>query len=115
MGYGTRQRKSMSQFDFIAKATHMRPRNFIFYIRECARSAVQQGYRTITSDTIKNADKEFSNYFKEELTGEIESIIPDVGQFLIYYQKREKEGYSITNCNNCSTMATKEIFLAKKS
>ena len=30
MGYGTRQRKSISQFDFIAKATHMQPRDFIF-------------------------------------------------------------------------------------
>ncbi len=90
MGYGKRQRKSISQFDFIAKATHMRPRDFIFYIRECARSAVQQGHRTITSDTIKNADKEFSNYFKEELTGEIESIIPDVGQvFDLLSEKRE--------------------------
>ena len=90
MGYGTRQRKSISQFDFIAKATHIRPRDFIFYIRECARSAVQQGHRTITSDTIKNADKEFSNYFKEELTGEIESIIPDVGQVFDLLSEKRK-------------------------
>lgn len=90
MGYGTRQRKSISQFDFIAKAAHMRPRDFNFYIRECARSAVQQGHRTITSDTIKNADKGFSNYFKEELTGEIESIITDVGKVFDLLSEKRK-------------------------
>ena len=92
MGYGTRQRKSISQFDFIAKATHMQPRDFIFYIRECARSAVQQGHRTITSDTIKNADNGFSNYFKEELTGEIASFITDVGNFLFTIRKNKRSG-----------------------
>ena len=97
MGYGTRQRKSISQFDFIAKATHMQPRDFIFYIRECARSAVQQGHRTITSDTIKNSDNGFYNYFKEELTVGIYSIITYDGKFFIYYIKIKNGYYSIEN------------------
>ena len=84
----------VTQFDFIANATHMRPRDFINYIRDCARSSMQQGHKRITSDTIRSADKDFSIYFKEELIGEIEAIIPDIRKIFDFFSEQRRQIFS---------------------
>lgn len=74
---GHRQGNRMSAFDFMARSTHLRPRDFTKYIQACAEATEVDAGR-IAADTVKKVDKTFSNYLKRELTDEIHGVIPDI-------------------------------------
>lgn len=67
-------------FEFISRSTHMRPRDFVFYIQKCAEDtlAFNSSFTRIGSTTVKRVDKSFSNYLKKEITDEIFPILPDI-------------------------------------
>jgi hypothetical protein len=74
--------KNVETFDFIYKLTHSRPRDFVRYLRDCAKSSIEQGHRLITSDTIRGIDSEYSNHLRQELINEICGIVPDINKVL---------------------------------
>ena len=81
--------RSVKTFDYIARATLLRPRDFVTYLQQCAQFAVEEKAR-LTSGTIKRADKFFSNYLRGELTDELSPLLPDIdGIFDVISQLRK--------------------------
>ena len=80
--YGYQQKKRMATFDFIARSTHMRPRDFIRYLQLAAAHELKSGNEKIQGGTLRHVDASFSPYLKNELIDEIESIIPEIDQVL---------------------------------
>lgn len=76
--YGANQNKKTSSFDFIARSTHMRPRDFIKYIQTCCERSVERGEKIISVDTIKYVDRAFSNYLKGEIRDEVFPLLPEI-------------------------------------
>lgn len=79
---GNRGHNKMTTFSYITRSTHWRPRDYIHYISQCAKIALQKGKTNITSPIIKEADKEFSEYLKGEIVDEIFAVLPDINQIL---------------------------------
>jgi hypothetical protein len=92
---GTRQSKMMHTFDFIAKSTQMRPRDFIKYIQACAEDTVTNNEPFIFSNTIKQVDKAFSNYLKAEVEDEIQAILPDIPQIFQVLSQIRKWNFTV--------------------
>ncbi len=67
----------MSAFDFMARSTHLRPRDFTKYIQACAEATIGKGDK-IAAGTVKQVDQAFSSYLKRELIDEIHGVIPDI-------------------------------------
>lgn len=74
--------KTESIFDHIARLSHERPRDFVRYFRDCARSSLRQGATKISNDTIKGMEKDYSNHLRSELVNEISGLIPDISMIL---------------------------------
>lgn len=72
----------------------MRPRDFIHYISQCSKIALQNGCKCITSSVVKEADKEFSEYLKGEIVDEIFAVLPDIGQILSALSQIRKQTFS---------------------
>jgi hypothetical protein len=64
-------------FDYIARATLLRPRDFVAYLQQCAQLAKDED-TVISAGIVRRADKAFSNYLRGELTDELGSILPDI-------------------------------------
>lgn len=65
-------------FYYITLSTQLRPRDYIKYIQVCAEKTVQDGSTKITASTVKQVDKGFSNYLKDEIIDEIHAQLPDI-------------------------------------
>ncbi len=76
--YGDHQRKKMSSFDYIARSTQLRPRDFIKYIQQCCEITESEGLKFIPPRIIKHVDRAFSNYLKNEIRDEIFPLLPDI-------------------------------------
>jgi hypothetical protein len=76
VGKGDRNR--IESFDFIARSTHLRPRDFISYLKFAADEAIDRRQAFAGQWVVKAADKEFSNYLRSELEDEIFAVIPDI-------------------------------------
>ena len=96
VGYGTRQHKSMSMFNYITRSTCIRPRDYIRYFQACATESIKRGYRKINPDIVVSCDRTFSNYFRSELEDEIHGVLPDIGEVLnvLSYLKKQTFKYS---------------------
>ena len=75
---GNKGKNKMFPFQYITRSTQWRPRDYIHYISECARIAVNNGEDVILSSTIKQVDREFSEYLKGEITDEIYAVLPEI-------------------------------------
>lgn len=80
--YGDRQQKKIATFDFIARATQMRPRDYIRYVQACAGEALARDLREVTPEVVVKVDKAFSNYLRSELEDEVHGILPDIHEIL---------------------------------
>ncbi|WP_286776842.1 P-loop ATPase, Sll1717 family [Sphingobacterium sp. UBA2074] len=78
VSFGARQGKKIHSFDYIARSTHFRPRDFIHYIQVCSEETYQRGVEKIKASNIKFVDRAFSNYLKDEITDEIFPLIPEI-------------------------------------
>jgi hypothetical protein len=76
--YGFRQKGRIESFDYIARSTLMRPRDFIRYLQVCAESAAREGKTHIDSETVRREDKSFSNYLRNEIEDEVHGLLPDI-------------------------------------
>lgn len=90
---GHRQTGRMSAFDFMARSTHLRPRDFTKYIQACAE-ATEDGTEKILSSTVKSVDKAFSSYLKRELIDEIHGVIPDISAVFDVISQIRKQTFS---------------------
>lgn len=90
---GHRQSSRMSAFDFMARSTHLRPRDFTKYIQACAE-ATENGTDRIAADTVKKVDKAFSSYLKRELIDEIHGVIPDISSVFDVISQIRKQTFS---------------------
>lgn len=75
---GGNYRKKIDLFSYITLSTQLRPRDYIKYIQVCAETTLQNGEEKITAKTVKQVDKGFSNYLKEEIIDEIHAQLPDI-------------------------------------
>lgn len=77
---GMKGRKSTHSFDYIARSTHLRPRDFIQYLKVCCEEELRHPDKLskVTPVVIKKVDSAFSNYLKSELIDEIHGILPDI-------------------------------------
>ncbi|MBO9202037.1 MULTISPECIES: P-loop ATPase, Sll1717 family [Niastella] len=92
---GDKQSKEMHTFDFIARSTQMRPRDFIKYIQACAEDTYYNHGRFIYPQTIKQVDKAFSNYLKAEVEDEIQAILPDIPQIFQVLSQIRKWNFTV--------------------
>lgn len=94
---GTGGKKSVQAFDYIARSTQLRPRDFIQYLKACCEEQLghQENGARIGSKVIKKVDNAFSNYLKGELTDEIYGVLPDVSTIFDVISQLRKWSFSI--------------------
>lgn len=82
--------KRIAPFDYIKMSAQGRPRDYVNYFQECASIELKRSKVEISTDTIKDADKAYSNYLKKELVDEIHGIIPDIQNVLAIFSETRK-------------------------
>ncbi|MEO7177672.1 MAG: hypothetical protein ABIW83_02400, partial [Allosphingosinicella sp.] len=82
--------KKIASFDYIKMSAQGRPRDYVNYLQECAEMELKRSGFEISGDTIKDADKAYSNYLKKELIDEIHGIIPDISTVLDIFSETRK-------------------------
>jgi hypothetical protein len=91
---GNKNHNRMNDFDYISRSTHWRPRDYIHYVSECAKLALEKKEIAILSHTIKEVDREFSEYLKGEITDEIYSVIPNIDSVFNILSQIRKQTFS---------------------
>jgi hypothetical protein len=92
--YGNRQQKEMEIFEYMSRSTQMRPRDFISYISICAKKGKGLGGR-ISPSLVRETDKEFSNYLRNELEDEIGGVISEIRSIFDVISHLRKQTFSI--------------------
>ena len=88
---GNRGNRKMNNFDYISRSTHLRPRDYIYYIKECAKIAIERNETMISPQNIKEVDRSFSEYLKNEIIDEIVPVQPNIKDvFAILSQIRKQ-------------------------
>lgn len=93
---GNQGRNKMKTFDYITRSTHWRPRDYIHYISQCSKIALEKGLTNVPSNIIKEADREFSEYLKGEIVDEIYAVLPNIDQILSTLSQIRKQTFSPT-------------------
>lgn len=94
--YGSiRNRKSAKILNHISRFTHLRPRDFVFYIKSCAEISEKRDQHPIRVKTVQQADKAFSNYFKRELQDEIFAILPNIQKIFNIFSQYKKQTFKL--------------------
>lgn len=75
---GGNYKNKVDIFSYITLSTQLRPRDYVKYIQVCAEKTLQDGDAKISASTVKQVDKGFSNYLKDEIIDEIHAQIPDI-------------------------------------
>ena len=94
MSYGNEQNKKISTFDFIARSTQMRPRDFIKYIQACCEQAIEKNEKWISKETIKHVDRAFSNYLRSEIVDEVYPLIPEIDNVFQIISNIRKQNFT---------------------
>lgn len=82
--------KQIASFDFIKMSAQGRPRDYINYLQQCASISLKKNENIISTNTIKESDKSYSNYLRKELIDEIHGIIPDIAKVLSIFSELRK-------------------------
>ncbi|MGL5956807.1 MAG: P-loop ATPase, Sll1717 family [Brevinema sp.] len=84
--------RSKSIFEEIKKRTHLRPRDFVFYITKCIE---KQPKGKISLETVEKNDHNFSEYLKQELIDELTPLLPHIeGIFdILAYERKQTISY----------------------
>lgn len=69
-------------FDFIEARTAWRPRDYVYYIRECASYADKAGDERIDFKRVLNTEYNYSTYMRRELIDESGAHIPELDEVL---------------------------------
>lgn len=75
---GGNNQKKVDLFKYITLSTQLRPRDYVKYIHVCAERTLEEGGQKITAQTVKQVDKGFSNYLKDEIIDEVHAQLPDI-------------------------------------
>lgn len=95
IGYGNRQSKKVDAITHISRLTHLRPRDFIFYIISCVETSLKKEEYPIKIQTIRQSDKAFSNYFKRELQDEVFAILPNIVKIFNIFSQYKKQFFKL--------------------
>ena len=87
--YISRRKKNVPSFYYISRSTHNRPRDYVCYLIECSKLALKRD-GIITASVIKDTDKQFSNYFKDELIDELFSVYPEITEIFDCISQQRK-------------------------
>lgn len=94
ISYGYQQQKKQSILNYILKSTHMRPRDVIRYLSECARIAIEAN-ASPDEGLIKKADGYFSGYLKREIESEIGGVVPHATKLFDVLSSLRKETFTL--------------------
>jgi hypothetical protein len=94
MVLGHEQHRRASIFDYIARNTQQRPRDYIKYIQVCA-AETPDPQKHIRASTVKRVSKAFSIHLRKELIDEIYGVIPDIVQVLNVISQIRKQTFFI--------------------
>lgn len=100
IGFGNKQEKKIHSFDFIARSTHLRPRDFIQYIQGCAEETSNKGFQFIKGGNIKFVDRAFSNYLRDEIVDEVFPVLPEIEEYLQIIANIRKWNFTIQEFTN---------------
>ncbi|MBB4803078.1 hypothetical protein HNP37_003153 [Flavobacterium nitrogenifigens] len=116
IGFGNKQEKKIDSFDFIARSTHLRPRDFIQYIQACAEETYSKNYPYIKEANIKFVDRAFSNYLRDEIIDEVFPVLPEIVQYFQIFANIRKWNFSLSEFTkeydkylNAGTISEKNI------
>ena len=93
---GNKQGREMPIFDYIERSTEMRPRDFVYYIKECATISKEYKENIISPETVKNADEKFSDYLKAETVDELFAVIPEINEILGLLSTIRKQSFNFS-------------------
>ncbi|MBK5276836.1 MAG: hypothetical protein JJE30_17550 [Desulfuromonadales bacterium] len=99
IGAGTGKKKKLNTFDYIARSTLLRPRDFVTYLQNCAQQAIDDG-TMITPGVVRKVDKAFSNYLREELSDELFAVVPEISNIFDAISQVRKWNFSIKEFEN---------------
>lgn len=91
---GNQNRNQKDIFDYIARSTHWRPRDFTHYISECAKLALQKNEPQITPHIVKEVDNEFSEYLKGEIVDEVYADFYNIEDVMNLLSQLRKQTFS---------------------
>ena len=77
MDLGHADHRKIPIFDYIARNTQQRPRDYIKYIQTCA-SETLTGQPRISPMIVKSVSRAFSTHLRKELVDELFSVVPDI-------------------------------------
>lgn len=100
IGFGNKQEKKIESFDFIARSTQLRPRDFIQYIQACAEETHNKSYPYIKEANIKFIDRAFSNYLRDEIIDEVFPVLPEIEQYFQIFANIRKWNFSLQEFTN---------------
>jgi hypothetical protein len=100
IGFGNKQEKKIDSFDFMARSTHLRPRDFIQYIQGCAEESLNKNLPFISERTIKFVDRAFSNYLRDEIVDEVFPVLPEIEEYLQIFANIRKWNFNIQEFTN---------------
>lgn len=113
IGVGDR-RKQIGTFEFISRSTLLRPRDFVAYLQNCAKHAMDN-QELITPNVVRYVDKAFSNYLRQELTDELFAIIPDIENIFDAISQLRKWNFSIPELEQAYTQQVERGFIQDKN
>ncbi len=115
IGIGSKSKTKISTFDYIARSTLLRPRDFVAYLQNCAEHAVQNDTQVISPRIVKVVDKAFSNYLRDELTDELFAILPDIANIFDAISQLRKWNFSIPELEDAYLKQVERGFIKQEN
>ena len=90
---GKNHTKQINSFDYIARSTLLRPRDFVSYLKSCAEEALAQGGR-LTPPIVRKVDRAFSRYLRDEFIDELFTVLPDISKIFDVFSQIHKLNFT---------------------
>lgn len=110
---GTGKKTEVGSFEFIARSTYLRPRDFVKYLQGCAQEAIETD-GLIHASTIRKVDTAFSNYLKDELRDELFAILTDISVIFDVISQIGKWNFTLAEFERAYREQTKRGNLVQK-
>ena len=114
MSVGNRQHKKMTQFDYITRSSMLRPRDFVQFIKDCAKLTLKMELNKVTPDIVKLADLSFSNYLRSELEDEIHSILIEISKIFDIISHIRKDTIPISEFSKVYESQVKQGIISRQ-
>lgn len=116
IGIGSKGKRKIGTFDYIARSTLLRPRDFVAYMQNCAEHAINNDDAVeISPKIIKVVDKAFSNYLRQELTDELFAILPDITNIFDAISQLRKWNFSIAELEDAYSQQVDRGFIKEQN